>query len=215
MVPTAFAANGTNTSAETTVLNVESGIDKKLEIPLKLDAEYDVFYNCKNINPGDTMKATVTFTNPTSTEVQVSVADVINQLSEDPKATALLEELDLTISFNGSPVFKDKHNKVTTPVTGWMILKPKEKLDMNIEIYFPKEADNRFQNVDMNVKWVFEARADVPPDPTDPPEPPEETETGDSTNHNYGLYVLMAAAAVAAIAVTMTIVNKKRKSKDQ
>lgn len=180
VTPSVYASESTqpNTVDETTVLYLETSIDKSLEIPLKLEANKDVFYLCANINPGDTMKSHVTFENTSDTEIQVSVADIINQLMDNPKAKALLDILELTISVNGSPIYKGIHSKVTTPVTGWITLKPHEMLMLDIEIHMPKEADNRFQNAEMNVKWVFEARADVPPDPE---KPSESTTTPEST----------------------------------
>jgi len=205
-----------NTPDETTVLYLETTIDKSLTIPLTLEANKDVFYLCANINPGDTMKSHVTFENTSDSEIQVSIADIINQLTDNPKAKALLDILELSISVNGSPIYKGIHSKVTTPVTGWITLKPGEMLVMDIEIYFPKEADNTYQNSQMEVKWVFEARADVPPDPEKPSETTttetttETHQTGDEKMANYGIYLLLGAAAVAAVGIGVVATKKKK-----
>lgn len=199
----------TNPVDEKTTLNVEVGVDKTLEIPLTLTAERDAFYFCTNINPGDTMRATVIFKNDSNTEdTQIAVTDVINLLPDDLKALALLDLLELTISIDDSPIYKGVHSKVTKPVTGWINVPIGESVAIDIEIYFPKEADNRYQNANMKVEWVFQARGDVPPDP-------EEVETGDESNRNFGMYFLSGAALVGLAGYGLILLKKKKSEKEE
>lgn len=199
-----------NEVGEETTLNVDVGIDKTLEIPLTLTAEKDEFYFCTNISPGDTMKAKVIFRNDSNTEdTQVAVTDVINQITDNAKAEDLLDILNLQISIDGTPIYKGAHSKVTTPVTGWINIPIGETVEMEIEIYFPKEADNRFQNAPMDVKWVFETRGDIPPDPED-----EKTQTGDDSNHNFGIYFL-GGAAICLAGGLLVVSKKKKKDEDK
>lgn len=215
-----FASNKVNSSDQSTSLDVEVGIDKKLEVPLTVDAKTDVFYNCPNINPGDTMKSTVIYKNTSKEDVQVAITDVLNQLTEDKKAIMLLDLLELKVYINGELAYQGPHSKVTTPLTNWITLKGGESIKMDIEIYFPKEADNTYQNSNMKVKWVFEARADVPPDPEEPTPtppttttttPPEKVKTGDdSVRANYGMYLLAGAAVILVAGIGVVALKKKK-----
>lgn len=192
---------------EQQTLDVEVGIDKKLEVPLTLNALEEVFFNCPNINPGDVLKATIVFKNTSKEPVQVSIVDALNTLTEDRKAIALLDELQLEIEVDGQLNFKGVHSKVTSPVTNWINVPAEKELPMTITVTLPKTADNRFQNALMNVKWVFQTRADVPPDPTD-----EETQTGDEKKNGYGMYLLGGAAVVLVAGVGAMAIGKKKKN---
>ncbi len=193
--------------SEEQTLDVEVGIDKKLEVPLTMNAMEEVFFNCPNINPGDVLKATIVFKNTSKEQVQVSIVDALNMLTEDRKAIALLDELELEISVNGELNFKGIHSKVTSPVTNWINVPAGGELPMTITVTLPKTADNRFQNALMHVKWVFQTRADVPPDPTD-----EETQTGDEKKAGYGIYMLGGAAVVLVAGVGVMAISKKKKN---
>lgn len=197
--------------AEEQTLNVEVGIDKTLEVPLTINAEHDIFYNCTNFGPGDTLKAKIIFKNTSTEDIQVAVVDVVNQLTDDAKAVALLDELELQLSVDGELNYKGIHSKVTSPVTNWITVKPGEELPMDIVINMPKTADNKFQNANMLVKWVFQTRADVPPDPV---EEDEETQTGDEGIQNYGKYLLGAAGVVVVAGVGVMAISKKKKKED-
>ena len=208
-----------NSPDETTILDVEVGVDKTLTIPLTLDAKKKEFYFCTNISPGDKMKATVIFKNPRNEEAQVSVSDVINQLENNKKAVMLLDILDLTINVNNAPMYKGPDSQVTTPVTGWVPVAPKGEAKMDLIIEVPKTADNTYQNADMNIKWVFEARSDVPPDPVDPtpapgtPGNPSEgtpVKTGDYLKDNYMLIILGGAAIAATLGGVIVYKSKKK-----
>lgn len=196
--------------AEEQTLNVEVGIDKSLEIPLTINAEHDVFYNCANFGPGDTLKAKIVFKNTSSENVQVAVVDVLNQLTDDKKAVALLDQAELELSVKGELNYKGIHSKVTSPVTNWINVAPGEELPMEIVVKMPKTADNRFQNANMLVKWVFQTRADVPPDPVED----EETVTGDEGIQNYGKYLLGAAGVVVVAGIGVMAISKKKKKDD-
>lgn len=200
---------GFNSVDEQTTLFVEVGMDKTLEIPLKLEAGKDAFYMCANINPGDTMKAKVVFKNDSDVEdAQVSVTDVINLLPDDIKAVALLDLLRLKISVDGSPLYEGPHSKITNPVTNWIPIPKGETIDIDIEIYFPKEADNTYQNANMKVKWVFEARGDIPPDPEEP-----EIDTGDEGSKNFSMFFL-GGAAVCVAGLGLVVLTKKKREEN-
>lgn len=203
-------------------LTLTTDINKSLEIPLTLDASTDDFYINANINPGDVMKADVIFKNVSKEDIQVRIADVINQL-ENTLSVKLLEVLDLTIEIDGSVVYKGSHDAVTSPLTQWVTLKPGNNLTMKITVEFPKyEADNTYQAAEMKVKYVFEARADVPPDDststtttTTSKTPNTETvKTGadDTESSNVSTYIMLGCGIFMLISyvVAKKIVEKKK-----
>lgn len=164
LATTVFAFSPISVFAADSTLNVETGIDKSMEIPLTLDADTEDFYINGNINPGDTMRATVYFKNTSTSPIQVRIADVLDE-KNDTLSAKLMEVLKLSISMDGSTIYQGNHKDVTSPLTQWIELEGGGIITMNISVEFPKmEADNTFQGAEMHVKYVFEARADVPPD---------------------------------------------------
>lgn len=194
-------------------LYLETNIDKTLEIPLTLKGSTDTFYLNANINPGDIMEAKVLFKNTSTEDIQVRISDVTDQLGTTDSA-ALLEILNLDITTNGSPIYRGTHNAVTTPLTQWMSLEAGDVLTMTIKVEFPKwEADNNFQGAQMKVKYVFEARADIPLDDLDSD---EIVKTGVETEENNNpAAIVMIVLAVILLAVFVIIgITKKNKKED-
>lgn len=195
-------------------LTLETNIDKSLEIPLTLNGSTDNFYVNANINPGDIMTADVVFKNTSSEAIQVRISDITDQLNTTESA-ALLEVLDLTITTDGSPIYKGSHKNVTTPLTQWMTLEGGSVLTMNIRIEFPKyEADNSFQGAEMKIKYVFEARADVPMDDIDNP---EKVKTGveDESSSNPAAIALIGIAVIVLVVFVVITITKKNKKNDE
>lgn len=189
-------------------LKLETGIDKTLEVPLTLKGSTETFYMNGNINPGDVLNASIKFTNTSTEEIQVNIASITNNLADDKTATALLDLLELKITVNDSPIYKGIHSKVTNPVTGWMPLAAGQSMTIDVEITLPKySVDNTYQAADMNVKWVFEARADVPED-----ESSETIKTGVESEDptHMGMYILIIALVIAGGFCVYTVVKKKQ-----
>lgn len=198
-------------------LTLETNIDKTLEIPLTLKGTTDNFYINGNINPGDVMTATVVFKNTSKEDIQVRISDVTDQLNTT-KSTALLEILELTIDTDGSTIYKGSHKAVTSPLTQWITLAGGASMKMNVKVEFPKyEADNSFQGAEMKVKYVFEARADVPLDETISTTP-ENIKTGDesetSINGAAGIFLVASLGLVAIFIASLIVIKKKRKDRD-
>lgn len=197
-------------------LNLETNIDKTLEIPLTLKSSTDTFYVDTNINPGDKMTADVVFRNTSKEAIQVRIADVADQLNTT-ESSALLEVLQLNIQNNGSPIYKGNHKNVTSPLTQWITLNGGSSLTMNIEIEFPKyEADNRFQGSEMKVKYTFEARADVPMDKettTATSVSSEKVKTGvdeEQQSNPIAIYIIGLAVVIGIGLISLFIVSKKK-----
>lgn len=197
-------------------LNLETNIDKTLEIPLTLKADTDTFYVDSNINPGDKMTADIVFKNTSKDAIQVRISDVADQLNTT-ESSALLEVLQLNIKNNGTPIYKGNHKNVTTPLTQWITLNGGSSLTMNVEIEFPlEEADNRFQGSEMKVKYTFEARADVPLDAqtttTKIPEKLKTGEEGQTQSNPLAVSVIVIAVVLGIGIISLTVVSKKKKN---
>lgn len=203
-------------------LTLEVDIDKKLDIPLTLDASTDDFYMNANINPGDILNAEVVFKNESKEDIQVRISDVKDQLSTTMSAK-LLDILDLNIDIDGKTAYKGSHAKVTNPLTQWITLKGGEELTMKVRIEFPKyEADNTFQGAEMKVKYVFEARADIPEDQTttstSTSKSTEKIKTGvDDVESSNKMAVMLVVGAVVVLGGfgVATIVMKKRREDEE
>jgi len=197
-------------------LTVITNINKTMEIPLTLDASTDEFYVNGNINPGDVMTADIVFKNVSDSSIQVRISDVTDQL-QTTMSQKLLEILDLSIEIDGSPVYKGKHDKVTNPLTQWIELGPNEDMTMKLRIEFSKyEADNTYQGAEMKVKYVFEARADVPLDST-LNKNSEKIKTGvdDVYSVNPASIILISSAAVVVFGFAVyVIISRKKKDKN-
>lgn len=192
-------------------LVLETNIDKTLEIPLTLNSSTDNFYVNANINPGDIMKADIVFKNTSKEPIQVRISDITDQLNTTD-STALLEVLKLTISMNGSPIYTGSHKNVTSPLTQWITLEGGSALTVNVNVEFPKyEADNRFQGSEMKIKYVFEARADVPMDETS-----ETIKTGvdEVKDTNPMAVAIIIVAVVLCIGLVSYMIIKKKKDKN-
>lgn len=195
-------------------LTLETNIDKTLEIPLTLKGSTDNFYINGNINPGDVMKASVIFKNTSSESIQVRISDITDQLNTTDSA-ALLEVLDLTISTNGSPIYKGSHKNVTSPLTQWITLEGGESLTMDVQVEFPKyEADNRFQGSQMKIKYVFEARADVPMDETTESETIKTGVEYESSSNPAAAILLIIAVVVIISFIVVSIKGKNKKNNE-
>lgn len=193
-------------------LVLETNIDKTLEIPLTLNSSTDNFYVNANINPGDIMKADIVFKNTSKEPIQVRISDITDQLNTTD-STALLEVLKLTISMNGSPIYTGSHKNVTSPLTQWITLEGGSALTVNVNVEFPKyEADNRFQGSEMKIKYVFEARADVPMDETS-----ETIKTGvdEVKDTNPMAVAIIVVAVVLCIGLVSYMIIKKKKDKNK
>lgn len=194
-------------------LVLETNIDKKLEIPLTLDSSTDSFYINGNINPGDIMKADIVFKNTSTEAIQVRISDITDQLNTTDSA-ALLEVLKLTVSMNGSPIYTGSHKNVTSPLTQWITLEGGSVLTINVNVEFPKyEADNKFQGSQMKVKYVFEARADVPLDDTSSNSQIIKTGVEEETNVNpMAVGIIVVAVILCAGLVVSTVIKNKKKN---
>lgn len=200
-------------ASESKQLYLDTNIDKTLDIPLTLTSSTDTFYVDANINPGDIMSADVVFKNSSKEEIQIRISDVADQLNTTNSA-ALLEVLQLSISTNGSPIYKGSHKNVTSPLTQWITLNGGSVLTMNIKIEFPKsEADNKFQGSEMKVKYVFEARADVPLDELNS----QKLKTGieeETSSNPVAIVLTVVTVLIGIILIASFVIGKKKNQKN-
>lgn len=205
-------------------LTVSTGYTPEAEVPLNTKVSTNEFYFNGNINPGDTLDANILFEN-TSDEyaIKITISEILNLLGDDDKAIELLNELQLTISVDEKIIYKGSHGKTTAPVIGWIEIPANGNIVVNISIYFPKEADNTYQNSPLKVKYVFESQIDIPDDfDEEVPEFSEKVPTGvdDTDDTNYATLIIAIGVSLIILYIIVLIIRailkkkKKEKSKD-
>lgn len=201
-------------------LTVSTGYTPEAEVPLTTKVSTNEFFFNGNINPGDTLDANILFENTSEKDiVQITISDIKNLLGDDDLALDLLDELNLTIKADDRIIYQGKHSKTTSPVIGWIPIKPSETLVVNISVDFPKDADNRYQNAPLHVKYIFESRIDIPPIPET--EFTESIKTGIDSEEapNYAMFILGIGVFVIILYVIILIIkaikDKKDKDKDK
>ena len=194
------------------------------EVPLTMDVSTTEFYFNANINPGDTLEADILMKNDSDKEtLQVTISEILNLLGDDDDALDLLDELILTLEMDGRIIYQGPHSKTTTPVVGWVDLPAGGTISVHISVYFPKEADNRFQNAPMKVKYIFESRIDIPePEDTPPPETviTETTETvktglDDTNDVNYAMIIVGVGVCLVVIYLIILLLIKRKKDEEK
>lgn len=195
--------------------------DKSQEVPISVEADKEVFYFNSNIDPGDSLNASIKFVNASEKyPVNVTIAEIKNLLSDDRNALEFLGQLDLTISTDdGLIIYQGKHGKTTTPVVGSMEIQPGKDLILHIQVDFPKDADNTFQASEMSVRYIFESRLDISNTdwPDEPPSFPERVQTGlqEGDPATWGMVILAVAAIVLIIVLIIFFIKKKKKDDDK
>lgn len=172
---------------------------------MDLTPSKDVFFNCPNINPGDRMSAQVMLRNPSPHEnIEFSIYNVINLLPEDEKACKLLNELEIKIMLNGVVQYEGPYSSIGTPIMPWVTIAPNKEVKMDIEVYFPIECDNYYQNSKVFTKWIFLARGDLPV--------PNDKDTGDRQK----AFILSMLIFLATLAAGMLLLlANRRKEEDE
>ena len=202
-------------------LTVQSGYTPEAEVPLTTKVSTNEFFFNGNINPGDILDANILFENTSEEDrIQITISEIKNLLGDDDLALELLDELELTIKADDKIIYKGPHSKTTTPVIGWIEVNPGETIIVNISVYFPKEADNTYQNAPLNVKYVFESRIDIPNE-EETTEFTEQIKTGIESEDapNYSMFILgLGACVIVLYLVTLiirAILKKKKEDKDK
>lgn len=205
-------------------LTVSTGYTPEAEVPLNTKVSTNEFYFNGNINPGDTLDANILFENTSKEDsIKITISEIINLLGDDDKAIDLLNELQLIISVDEKVIYKGSHGKTTAPVIGWIELPANDSIVVNIAVYFPKEADNTYQDSPLKVKYVFESQIDIPDDfDEETPEFSEKVPTGvdDTDDTNYSTLIIAIGIILIVIYILILIIrailkkNKKEKSKD-
>lgn len=191
------------------------------EVPLTMNVSTLEFYFNANINPGDTLEADILMTNDSDKEtLQVTISEILNLLGDDDLALDLLDELVLTLEMDGRIIYQGPHSKTTMPVVGWVDVPAGGSISVHISVYFPKEADNRFQNAPMKVKYIFETRIDIPdPEDTPPPETiiTETVKTGldDTNNVNYAMIIVGVGICLVVLYIIILLILKRKKDDDE
>ncbi len=201
-------------------LDVTTEYAAKAEVPLTIEASKSMFYINKNINPGDILEADIVFKNTSEKEpLKVTISDIINLLGDDDDALKLLGQLELTITVDGKIIYKGPHDKTTKPVIGWIQVPPGEEIEIHIEIYFPKESDNSYQNLPLKVRYEFQSQIDIPGDwGEETVEYSETIKTGEEPEEGMNYTTLIIALGMLAIGVyliTYIVLAKKKKEKNK
>ncbi len=133
-----------------------------------------MLFNLMNMNPGDNRHATLSIKNDYSKWCDLWLR-AEGRTDQEP---GLLEQLELTVMYKGTQLYK---GSMTDFGKGNIYLgrySPGDKGDLLASVYLPgPETNNCFQGKSANVKWIFTARAGIPPEepPIEPPvEPPVE-----------------------------------------
>jgi hypothetical protein len=141
-------------------LILQAGINNKLSAPLSLTQSSPQLFLAGNLNPGDNIKAQISFSNPSDQNVQMCVSQITNEGTSNPTlSNKLFEQLPLKISYQNIDIYNGKYSETTTPVTNWINVPPKKDITIDVDFSVPLELDNTYQNVPLKVKWTFNARS--------------------------------------------------------
>ena len=221
-------------SAEEHSYNLDVTIDfkKEAELPLTMDRSTEVFYFNGNINPGDKMYADIIVKNTSDKTLQYTLSEVKNMLEDDEQAKLLLNVLNLKITQKDKVMYDGKCSEITTPVIPWFTLESGKTDTINVEYEFDKWADNTYQGANMRQKWIFQTRADIPPDESEPdsqgePDTHKVTVSTPDSQHedvktgvteeksNYTFIIIGVGVAVAGAYVIYEVIRRKKSNKDK
>ena len=152
----------------------------------------------------------IIFKNSTDLEdVQFEISELTNNIKDEE----LLNNLKLTISIDGSPIYDGSLNELPYPITNWI---PVQDINIDFKFYLPEEFNYQETEINIalktNIKMVGvpenEPPIEEPPVPEEPetqepqdPIPPEQDpvqenekiETGDESGFDYRYLILIAA----------------------
>lgn len=173
----------------------------------------DFFTNLPTIVPGDSYKNTINVMNNFDKDINLYFEGHPNKDSKFNIQDDLLKEISLKITtdnrkeiYNGN-LSKDIENQVI------LKLKPKETRQISYELYFDKEADNAYTDLDNFVKWYFNTSYDdTVPDNGNKDGNTGKVKTGDeSVNAFFTLSTLTLLSGVGVIytGISLKKMNKK------
>lgn len=132
-------------------------------------------FDLNRLNPGDRKEAKVTIKNNYSQAFQLymrteRISPVPSQGEPD-----LFEQLILTVYLGDEEIYSGPMKNFAASNISLGRFSSGAIKDLRAVVYLPgPETGNEFQGENLEVKWIFTAQADAPPDPD--PEDPEEPE---------------------------------------
>ena len=180
----------------------------------------DLFYNFKNLLPGETVSQTITVTNRYSQETEIFLrAEDIGQ-SLSPEQAELVDKLlreyasivvtdDTGRVLYDGPIWGNLDGAGSNPGTmkndislGKFAVGQTKNL--NVQLQIDPEMGNEYQELWGLVRWVWSAQGDeITETPADPPK------TGDTSN--IALFGSIAGVSAASLIIMLILGRKKRK----
>lgn len=167
-----FTQNYTRVLADDVVVNVSSQLqvaDIKVEYTNASGVPTNKLFDIKELYPGDEIKgSTVTITNNDDAPISITMS-AEHTLSE---VKNLAEILNLTVSNNGTQLYKAKLKDFVTPAVDLGSYAPgtQAKLDFAIDVS-PEEFTNEYQAARSDFKVIFTIVSAGGPTPTPTPTP--------------------------------------------
>lgn len=146
---------------------IEVGVDRDKENPLVIKLGDQAEFNIdKKFTPGTVVKRNIVFNNILTEEIQVTIAEIKDlQVEDDDVKYPLSDVLELTLTVEGSEIYKGLLKDTTTPVLNWLTVPAGGSLIISVELEMPLLVDNSYQGSESETLWSFSTRADVPDDP--------------------------------------------------
>lgn len=189
-------------------------------------AVQDLFYNFKNLLPGETVSQTIEITNNYSeaAEIFLCANNIAQSLSPDKVelvnkllreyATIVVTDSTGTVIYNG-PVWGNLDTEGTNPDTMFDNISlgkftAGEMKGLNVQLQIDPDMGNEYAGLLGLVRWVWSANGieePFTPTPTPTPTPPK---TGD--NNSLVIFASMMAASGAALVIILVTGKKKKKA---
>lgn len=129
-------------------------------------------FDLNKLNPGDREEAKITIKNNYSSPFHLYMrAERMSPTPEEGEVD-LFKQLNLTVYLRGNIVYSGSMKDFATSNISLGVFKSNDIEDLRAVVHLPGlETGNEFQGSGVDVKWIFIASADAPPEPPQPPEP--------------------------------------------
>lgn len=181
------------------------GADKFIFIPGSDYSPTDLFYEFKDVMPGDSVQQTITVKNDNSNKCKIKV--YMRALGGHEDSVAFLSQLSLTVTKGTDTVMFDAPADQTAQLSDWVYLGTLYsggQCDLIVTLDVPVTLDNQFKNLVGYLDWEF-AVEELPIEPSDP-EPPK---TGDDSRIYLWAVLMLGSFAMFVI----LLFGQKKKEK--
>lgn len=134
-------------------------------------------FDLSRLNPGDTKESKITIRNNYIYGFQLYMrTERMSPIPEEGEAD-LFKQLKLTVYLGGTEIYSGDMMDFATTNISIGRFNPRDVKELKAVVHLPGlETGNEFQGSTVDVKWIFIAQADTPPEPKEPSEPPEPPE---------------------------------------